>query len=107
MCRLQKKGMFFYFFGKEHPRPHRSFVQISHFQGPFMYAVVALVWMKGIFYWHMISDFSLIKMYALGKIFYYLLGGHVDFQESSQNLLMREIAEDTEFASNHKTFGHP
>ncbi len=33
--------------------------------------------------------------YELNRHFYYLPGGHIDFQESAENALIREIKEET------------
>ena len=42
--------------------------------------------------------------YELNTKFYYLPGGHIDFQESAQNALVREIEEETGFTSKIEKF---
>ncbi len=42
--------------------------------------------------------------YELGRPFYYLPGGHIDFQESAQTALIREIREETGFEATIEKF---
>jgi 8-oxo-dGTP diphosphatase len=42
--------------------------------------------------------------YELNRQFYYLPGGHIDFQESAQNALIRELREETGFEANIERF---
>jgi 8-oxo-dGTP diphosphatase len=42
--------------------------------------------------------------YELGRSFYYLPGGHIEFNESAEEAVLREIYEETGFDSNVENF---